>query len=72
VAAAVERAIHALDKDLSVVSIRSMERLLSRSMAQRRLTLAPNRSVDLYENRVRADARRVIRLLHSGAASDEG
>jgi putative ABC transport system permease protein len=39
VAAAVERTIHALDKDLPVVSIRSMEQLLSRSMAQRRLTL---------------------------------
>jgi predicted permease len=39
VAAAVERAIHAIDKDLPVVSIRSMEQLLSRSMAQRRLTL---------------------------------
>lgn len=39
VAAAVERTIHALDKDLPVVSIRSMEQLLGRSMAQRRLTL---------------------------------
>jgi putative ABC transport system permease protein len=38
-AATVERAIHAIDKDLPVVSIRSMEQLLSRSMAQRRLTL---------------------------------
>jgi putative ABC transport system permease protein len=39
VAASVERAIYAIDKDLPVVSIRSMEQLLSRSIAQRRLTL---------------------------------
>jgi len=39
VAASVERTIHALDKDLPVVSIRSMEQLLDRSMSQRRLTL---------------------------------
>jgi putative ABC transport system permease protein len=39
VASIVERTIHTLDKDLPVVSIRSMEQLLSRSMAQRRLTL---------------------------------
>ncbi len=39
VASSVERAIHSLDRDLPVVSIRSMERLLGISMAQRRLTL---------------------------------
>jgi putative ABC transport system permease protein len=39
VAATVERTIHALDRDLPVVWIRSMEQLLGRSMAQRRLTL---------------------------------
>jgi len=39
VAATVERSIHALDRDLPVVSIQSMERLLGRSLAQRRLTL---------------------------------
>ena len=35
----VERAIHAIDKDLPVVSIRSMDQVLDNSMAQRRLTL---------------------------------
>jgi putative ABC transport system permease protein len=39
VAASVERAIHGIDKDLPVVSIRSMNQLLSVSIAQRRLTL---------------------------------
>jgi putative ABC transport system permease protein len=39
VAASVERTIHSIDKDLPVVSIRSMEQLLNLSMAQRRLTL---------------------------------
>jgi putative ABC transport system permease protein len=39
IAATVERAIHAIDKDLPVVSIRSMDQVLSSSMAQRRLTL---------------------------------
>jgi putative ABC transport system permease protein len=39
VAATVERTIHAIDKDLPVVSIRSMDQLLGSSLAQRRLTL---------------------------------
>jgi putative ABC transport system permease protein len=37
--AAVERTIHAVEKDLPVFSIRSMEQLLGSSLAQRRLTL---------------------------------
>jgi putative ABC transport system permease protein len=36
---AVERAIHSLDKDLPVFSIRSMDQLLGNSLAQRWLTL---------------------------------
>jgi putative ABC transport system permease protein len=38
-AAVVESAIHSIDKDLPVSSIRSMEQLLGISMAQRRLTM---------------------------------
>jgi putative ABC transport system permease protein len=38
-APAVERTIHAIDKDLPVFSIRSMDQLLGSSMAQRRLTM---------------------------------
>jgi len=37
--AAVERTIHAVEKDLPVFSIRSMDQLLGNSIAQRRLTL---------------------------------
>ncbi|MGH9836977.1 MAG: ABC transporter permease [Blastocatellia bacterium] len=38
-AAAVERAIHTLDKDLPVSQVRTMDQLMGNSMAQRRLTL---------------------------------
>ncbi len=38
-APAVERAIHAIDKDLPVYSIRTMDQLLGNSLSQRRLTL---------------------------------
>ncbi len=40
VASAVEQAIHAIDKDLPIYSIRTMDQLLGNSLAQRRLTLA--------------------------------
>jgi putative ABC transport system permease protein len=39
VATSVEQAIHAIDKDLPVVSIRSMNQLMAISLASRRLTL---------------------------------
>jgi putative ABC transport system permease protein len=39
VAASVERAIHEIDRDLPVVSIRSMNQLMAISLAARRLTL---------------------------------
>ena len=38
-AASVERAIHSIDKDLPVYSIRTMDQLLGNSLAQRRMTL---------------------------------
>jgi len=37
--AAVERAIHAVDKDLPISQVRTMDQLLGNAMAQRRLTL---------------------------------
>src|SRR5262249_29120048 len=39
-AASAERAIHSIDKDLPVASVRSMDQLLGNSLAARRLTLA--------------------------------
>jgi len=38
-AAAIEQAIHAIDKDVPVFSIRTMDQVLGNSLAQRRLTL---------------------------------